>query len=138
MQHSVVYASQQTNAAEAKYAPTELEVAALVYPVNHFELYLLGNDFTVYTDHQALVSAFIPHMKSQVKGLLAHWYLRLSRFLPKMKLQYKPGVANKVADALSRAPLSGISSAESQSMVLQVSQPDLEPSQVTLKQVQKQ
>ena len=74
------------NAAEAKYTPTELEVAALVYAVNHFEVYLLGNDFTVYTDHQALVSAFIPHMKSQVKGLLARWYLRLSRFLPKMKL----------------------------------------------------
>ena len=107
LRHPVAYASRQTNAAEAKYAPTELEVAALVYAVNHFEVYLLGNDFTVYTDHQALVSAFIPHLKSQVKGLLARWYLRLSRFLPKMKLQYKPGVANKVADALSRAPLPG-------------------------------
>ena len=58
--HPVAYASRQTNAAEAKYAPTELEVAALVYGVNHFEVYLLGNAFTVYTDHQALVSAFIP------------------------------------------------------------------------------
>lgn len=138
LRHPVAYVSRQTNAAEAKYAPTELEVAALVYAVNHFEVYLLGNDFTMYTDHQALVSAFIPHMKSQVKGLLAHWYLRLSRFLLKMKLQYKPGVANKVADALSRATLPGTSSGESQSMVLQVSQLELEPSQVMLRQVQEQ
>ena len=103
--HPVAYASHQTNAAEAKYALTELEVAALVYAVTHFEVYLLGNSFTVYTDHQALVSAFIPHMKSQVKGLLARWYLKLAPFLPKMKLEFKPGSANTVADTLSRAPL---------------------------------
>ena len=134
LRHPVAYPSRRTNAAEAKYAPTELEVAALVYAVNHFEVYLLGNDFTVYTDHQALVSAFIPHMKSQVKGLLARWYLRLSRFLPKMKLQYKPGITNKVADALSRAPLPNTSSVSSQSRVSQVSK----SSEVMLKQVQEQ
>ena len=69
--HPVAYASRQTSAAEAKYAPTELKVAALVYAVTHFEVYLLGNSFTAYTDHQALASGFILHMKSQVKGLLA-------------------------------------------------------------------
>ena len=132
----MAYASRQTNAAEAKYAPTELEVAALVYAVNHFEVYLLGNAFTVYTDHQALVSAFIPHMKSQVKGLLARWYLRLAQFLPKMKLQYKPGTANRVADVLSRASLPDALSVEGK--VLQVSQQELEPSQTTLRQVQQQ
>ena len=63
--YPVAYASCQTNATEAKYAPKELEVATLVYVVTHFEVYLLGNSFTMYTDHQALVSAFIPHMKSQ-------------------------------------------------------------------------
>jgi len=103
--YPIAYASRQTNPAEAKYAPTELEVAALVYAVEYFEVYLLGNEFTVYTDHQSLVSAFISHMKNQSKGLLAWWYLRIARFLPKMSLQYKPGAANVVADSLSRAPL---------------------------------
>ena len=69
--HPIAYASRQTNPAEAKYAPTQLEVAALVYSVKHFEVYLLGNEFTVYTDHQSLVSAFLVHLKSQTKGLLA-------------------------------------------------------------------
>ena len=88
--HPIACASRQTNAAEAKYAPTELEVAALVYAV----------------DHQALVSAFLSHMKSQTKGMLARWYLRISRFLPTLKVEYKPGATNVVADALSRAPIS--------------------------------
>ena len=103
--YPIAYASRQTNQAEAKYAPTELEVAALVYAVEHFEVYLLGNSFTVYTDHKALVSTFISHMGSQTKGLLARWYLRISRFLPKMSLEYKPGSANIVADSLSRSPV---------------------------------
>ena len=100
--YPIAYASRQTNQAEAKYAPTELKVAALVYA--NFEVYLLGNSFTVYTDHRALVSAFISHMGSQTKGLLARWYLRISRFLPKMRLEYKPGLTNVVADSLSKAP----------------------------------
>ena len=103
--YPIAYASCQTNPAEAKYAPTELEVAALVYAVEHFEVYLLGNETTVYTDHQALVSAFLSHMKSQTKGILARWYLRISRFLPTLKIEYKPGATNVVADALSRAPV---------------------------------
>ena len=100
--------------AEKKYAPTELEVAALVFAVESFEVYLLGNLFTLYTDHQALVSAFLVHLKGQTRGLLARWYLRLSKFLPQMTLQYKPGSSNVVADALSRSPV------ESESRVLQV------------------
>ena len=63
-----------------KYAPTQLEVAAIVFAAEHFEVYLLGNVFTVFTDHQVLVSAFLVHLKSQSRGLLARWYLRLSRF----------------------------------------------------------
>ena len=90
-------------------------MAALIFTIEHFEVYLLGNQFTVYTDHQALVSAFIVHLKSQTKGLLARWYLRIARFMPQMKLEYKPGSANVVADALSRAPV------ESKASVLQVS-----------------
>ena len=77
-------------------------MTALIFAVEHFEVHLLGKPCTVYIDHQALV-----HLKSQTKGLLAFWYLRISKFLPHMKLEYKPGSANVVADALSRAPTDG-------------------------------
>ena len=90
----------------------------------------------VYTDHQALVSAFIPHMKSQVKGLLARWYLKLARFLPKMKLEFKPGFANTVADALSRAPLPAYSQKEGR--VTQLSQQVVESNEALLYQIQQQ
>ena len=102
--HPIAFASRQTNTAEKKYAPTELEVAALIFAIEHFEVYLLGNQFTVYTDHQALVSAFIVHLKSQTQGLLACWYLWIAKFMPQMKLEYKPGSANVVADALQEHP----------------------------------
>jgi len=67
-----------------------------------------------------------------VKGLLARWYLKLAQFLPKMKLQHKPGAANKVADVLSRAPLPDGDNLSVEDRVLQVSEQDLEPSQVVL------
>ena len=104
--HPIAYASRQTNESERKYCPTELEVAALLFGVEHFEVYLLGHPVTVFTDHQALVSSFLTHLQGQTKGLLARWYIRLSRFLPHLTLQYKPGTENKVADSLSRAPVS--------------------------------
>ena len=104
--HPIAYASRATNSAEQKYAPTELEVAALVFALEHFQVYLLGGKVTVFTDHQALVSAYIPYLKSQTKGLLARWYLRLAPFLPNLILKHKLGTANQAADALSRAPLS--------------------------------
>ena len=108
--HPIAFASRQTNATEAKYAPTEFEVAALVYAIEHFKVYLLGNETTVYTDHQALVSGFLSHMKSHTKGILARWYLRIASFLPTIRLDYKPGATNVVADALSRAPIPNESS----------------------------
>ena len=89
--HPIAYASRATNGAERKYAPTELEVAALVFALEHFRVYLLGNQVKAYTDHQALVSAFIPYLKSQTKGILARWYLRLSQYLPNAHLSTSQG-----------------------------------------------
>ena len=60
----IAYASWQTNPAQQKYAPTEPEVATVVFAVGHFEVYLLGNKVTDYTDHQALVTACLTHLTS--------------------------------------------------------------------------
>ena len=51
------------------------------------------------------MKSYLPYLKGQTKGLLAQWYLRLARFLPTVRLEYKPGRAkfNLVADALSTA-----------------------------------
>jgi len=65
----ISYASWATTAAEQKYGITELEAAALVYALEHFEVKLLGNQVTVYTDHKALVKSYLPYLKSQSKGI---------------------------------------------------------------------
>ena len=74
----IAYASRATTASEQKYGITELEVAALVYALEHFEVYLLGNEVTVFTDHKALVQSYLPYLKSQTKGIPARWYLRIA------------------------------------------------------------
>jgi len=43
----VAYGSRATTAAEQKHGISELEVAALVYTLEHFEVNLLGNQVTV-------------------------------------------------------------------------------------------
>lgn len=105
LRHPIVYASRAANKDERKYAPTELEVGALVFALEHFRVYLLGSKVTVYTDHQALVSAFIPYLKSQTKGILARWYLRLSQYLPNVTQEHKARSINEAADTFSRAPV---------------------------------
>ena len=66
----VAFASIPTSLAEQKFAATELEVAGLVFSLEHFEVHVLGNQVTVYTSHQALVKSYLPYLKSQTKGSL--------------------------------------------------------------------
>ena len=101
LRHPVAYASRATNEAEKKYPPTKLEMAAIVFALNHFEVYLMGHKITVYTDHQALVSGYMSYMKGQSKGLLSRWYLKISQYLPNLTFEHKPGKSNEAADALS-------------------------------------
>ena len=95
--------SRCTNQAKQKYGVSELEVAELVYALEHFQVYLLGSKVTVYTNHLAPVTSFTPYLKSQTKGMRARWYLWLSQYLPNVTLEHKLGNANRAADALSRA-----------------------------------
>lgn len=45
-------------------------VCSLVYAVEHFEvrISIWKNRVTDFTDHRALVSTFLSHLKSQIKG----------------------------------------------------------------------
>ena len=120
LRHPVAYASQATNDAEKKYPPTKLEMVAIVYALNHFEVYLLGHKITVFTDHQALVTGYVSYLKGQSKGLLSRWYLRISQYLPNLIFEYKPGKSNEAADALSRTPVKIEATPDSVCLVMQV------------------
>ena len=93
----VAFYSRQLRGAEKKHTITELESLAIVCAVKHFDYYLYGSTFTVYTDHKAC------------EALLNDTPLnpRLSRFAlylqdKHLTIQYKPGADNGNADGLSR------------------------------------
>ena len=93
----IAYASRLLSKAEKNYTTTEKEALAMVYAINKFRYYLLGNRFIFYVDHltlQYLVN------KLQVSGTLARWLLLFLEF--GFKVIYKPGRTHGVADALSR------------------------------------
>ena len=50
----VGFFSRQLRPAETRYSATELEGLALVKAIQHFGIYLLGQEFAVETDHKAL------------------------------------------------------------------------------------
>ena len=93
----IAYASRLLSKAEKNYTTTKKEALAMVYAVNKFRHYLLGNRFIFYVDHLAL-----PYLvnKPQVSGRLARWLLLFLEF--DFKVIYKPGKIHGIADALSR------------------------------------
>ena len=54
---TVAFASRFLNIAEPKYSTNELELLGLVWALDHFKNYLLGKQFSILTDHKALIGA---------------------------------------------------------------------------------
>ncbi|KAG8488519.1 hypothetical protein CXB51_016409 [Gossypium anomalum] len=93
----VAYASRRLKSHERNYPTHDLELAAIVFALKIWRHYLYGEKCRVYTDHKSL-----KYLMSQ-KDL----NLRQRRWLELLKdyelvIDYHPGKANVVADALSR------------------------------------
>lgn len=93
----IAYASRQLKAHEKNYPTHDLEMAAIIFALKIWRHYLYGEQFEIFTDHKSLKYIFTQ------KDL----NLRQRRWMEYMKdydftLQYHPGKANVVADALSR------------------------------------
>ena len=93
----VAYYSRKLLKREARYSITELECLAIVNATKHFAVYLLGNKFTVETDHAAL-----KFLTSMCNGgpRLTRWALSLQPY--NFEISYRKGVDNGNADGLSR------------------------------------
>jgi len=93
----IAFASRTLQKHEQAYGVTELEALGVVWAVKHFRPYLYGHTCNVYTDHEALKALLnTPHPS----GKLARWGLAIQEL--DLRIHYRPGRANKVADALSR------------------------------------
>jgi hypothetical protein len=94
-----MYSSRLLNSIERNYSTIDREALAMVYGLHKFRHYMLGNIFTFFVDHMALVYLV---NKPQVYGRLIRW---LSLFLEyDFKIIYKRGRSHLMANALSRLP----------------------------------
>ncbi|KAL0373524.1 UNVERIFIED_CONTAM: Retrovirus-related Pol polyprotein from transposon [Sesamum radiatum] len=99
LQHGkvIAYASRQLRPHEMNYPTHDLELAAIVHALKIWRHYLYGKTFQIFTDHKSL--KYIPTQKEL--------NLRQRRWIELLKdydctIDYHPGKANIVADALSR------------------------------------
>ena len=96
--HPISYFSRKLRDVETKYSPIDVEALAVVEGVRHFDAYLYGRHFVVYTDHRPLIYVF----KRKTGSLrMSRWCWELTAY--SYDLRYKRGASNHVPDALSRA-----------------------------------
>ncbi|KAK9160947.1 hypothetical protein Syun_007288 [Stephania yunnanensis] len=93
----VAYLSRRLRPHEVNYPVHDLELAAVVFALKAWRHYLYGERFVLYTDHQSLRYIFTQRDLN----------MRQRRWLELLKdydftIEYHPGKANVVADALSR------------------------------------
>ena len=106
MQHKrvVAYASRQLKKHELNYPTHDLELAAIIFALKTWRHYLYGATCQIFTDHKSLKYLFTQKELN----------LRQRRWMELLKdydctIDYHPGKANVVADALSRKSTGSLS-----------------------------
>jgi hypothetical protein len=95
--HVVVYASRQLMKHKEKYPTHDLELATIVHTLKIWRHYIIGKRCEVYSDHKSLKYIFTqPDL-----NLRQQWWLKLIKDYD-LGINYHPGKANVVADALSK------------------------------------
>src|SRR3954467_14490175 len=93
----VAYASRQLKTHEVNYPTHDLELASVVHALKTWRHYLLGKRCEVFTDHKCLKYIFT---QKEINMRQIRWLELIKDY--DLSLQYHPGKANVVADALSR------------------------------------
>ena len=106
----VCYISRSLNDAEKNYAVIEKEALATTWACERFNDYVFGLDFTVETDHKPLVPLLNTTELHKMPPRILRFRLRLTRY--NLKVIHVQGKNQITADALSRAPVNSLNSAD--------------------------
>jgi hypothetical protein len=93
----VSYASRQLRKHEENYPTHVLELAAVVHALKIWRHYLIGHRCEIYSDHKSLKYIF---MQNDLNLRQRRWLELIIDY--DLGINYHPGKANMVADALSR------------------------------------
>ena len=106
-ERAICYASKSLSKSQTKYSATRRELLALVTFTRHFRHYLLGQKFTIVSDHSALQWL---HSFEDPDGIIARWLEKLAPF--DYEVRHRPGKSIGHADGLSRIPPNSINAIE--------------------------
>ncbi|CAA7033499.1 unnamed protein product [Microthlaspi erraticum] len=93
----IAYASRQWQGSERNRPTHDLELGAVIFALKIWRSYLLGETVQVFTDHKSLQHIFTQPM---MNARQTRWVEFLADY--QVNINYHPGKANLVADALSR------------------------------------
>ena len=99
MQHCgvIAYASRQLKPYERNYPTHDLELAAIIFALKIWRHYLYGEKCKIFTDHKSLQYIFT---QRELNLWQTRWIELLNDY--DCTIEYHPGRANVVANALSR------------------------------------
>ena len=109
MQHErvIAYASRQLRKNEQNYPTHDLELVAVVFALKIWRHYLYGVPYRIFIDHKSLQYLF---MQKELNTRQRRWMELIKDY--DCTIEYHPGKANVVADALSRKSTSSGSVAQ--------------------------
>src|SRR3989442_1410856 len=93
----IAYASRQLRTHEKSYPVHDLELAAVIFALKIWRHYLYGETFQIFTDHQSLKYLMT---QRELNARQRRWIELLKDY--DCTIEYHPGKANVVANALSR------------------------------------
>jgi transposase InsO family protein len=93
----IAYGSRQLKKHEGNYPTHDLELAAVVFPLKSWRHYLYGESCDIYIDHKSLKYIFT---QKELNLRQRRWLELIKDY--DLSIQYHPGKANVVADALSK------------------------------------